>query len=147
MAEDANKTGTFSDFEKQAMRDRAKELKAQERAGKNRALGEKSIFEAIDAMTSEEKALAKRIHEIVKETAPELFPKTWYGMPAYANSEGKVVCFFQAGKKFESRYCSLGFNDNAKLDDGNMWPTAFAIVQLTNAEEDRIKKLVKKSVA
>lgn len=141
-----NDTGTFSDFEKQAMRDRAKELRAEAKAGKNRAIGEAAVAAAINAMVEPDKSLAKKVDELVKKTAPQLFPKTWYGMPAYANADGKVICFFQSGHKYESRFCSFGFSDTAKLDEGNMWPTTFALINITAKEESRIIELVKKAI-
>ncbi len=137
----------FSDFEKQAMRERAKELRAEAKMNKNRAEGEKAIDAVIALMKEPDKSMAKRIHKLVTETAPQLFPKTWYSMPAYANADGKVVCFFQAGSKFEARYSTLGFNDSANLDDGNMWPTSFVLLKLTPVEEKRIIELVKKAVS
>jgi len=139
-------TGTFSDFEVAAMKARAKELKAEARASKNRAEGDKLILDAIAQMSDADKAIAQKVHELVSKTAPELFPKTWYGMPAYADKEGNVVCFFQAASKFKSRYSTLGFSDPAKLDTGNMWPTAFALVGISKSEEDQIVELVKKAI-
>jgi uncharacterized protein YdhG (YjbR/CyaY superfamily) len=146
MADTNKNKGTFSDFEREAMKERAKELRRQEKIGKNRKAGEAEIFAKITEMTQEEGAMAKRIHEIVTENAPDLLPKTWYGMPAYANSDGKVICFFQAGSKYEVRYCTFGFNDQAKLDEGNMWAAGFALVKLTTTEEKKIAELVKKAV-
>lgn len=137
----------FTADEKAAMKARAQELKAEARAGKDRAEGEKAILTAIDAMKEPDHSMAKRLHEIVTATAPALLPKTWYGMPAYANADGKVVCFFQAAQKFDARYATLGFNDSANLDEGVMWPTAFALKQLTAAEEAKIAALVKKAVS
>lgn len=136
----------FSDFEKAAMRERALELKAEERESKNRVVGEKNVLAAIVKMPEPDRSMAKRIHEIVKATAPNLSPKTWYGMPAYANKDGKVVCFFQAASKFKYRYATLGFQEDANLDDGDMWPTSFALKKLTAAEEAKIAALVKKAV-
>jgi uncharacterized protein YdhG (YjbR/CyaY superfamily) len=130
----------FTAEEKAAMRARAKELKAAED-------GESAVREALDAMTPDDRAIGERVHAIVKETAPELTPKTWYGMPAYANKEGKVVCFFRNAAKFKERYAMLGFNDTAKLDDGSMWPIAFALPKLTKADEAKIAKLVKQAVS
>ncbi len=135
----------FSDAEKAAMKERAKELKAEARMTKKRAEGENAVLEKIAEMPAPEKAMAERVHALVTAAAPELWPRTWYGMPAYAR-EGKVVCFFQAATKFEARYCTLGFNDTATLDEGNMWPTSFALVGLTDAEEARIMELVKRAV-
>jgi uncharacterized protein YdhG (YjbR/CyaY superfamily) len=129
----------FTAEEKAAMRARAKELKAA-------ADGETAVREALAAMTRDDRAIGERIHAIVKETAPELTPKTWYGMPAYANKEGKVVCFFRNAAKFKERYAMIGFNDNAKLDHGSMWPVAFALTKLTRADEAKIRTLVKKAV-
>jgi uncharacterized protein YdhG (YjbR/CyaY superfamily) len=130
----------FSAEEKAAMRARAKELKAA-------ADGESAVREALAAMTPDDRAIGKRLHAIVKEAAPNLSPKTWYGMPAYANKEGKVVCFFRDAAKFKERYAMFGFNDSAKLDDGSMWPVAFALTKLTKADEARIAKLVKQAVS
>jgi len=135
----------WSDEEKAAMRERAQELKAEARVSRNREEGEKAVFAALAAMQDSERAMAKKIHEIVKAAAPQLMPKTWYGMPAYANAEGKVVCFFQAGSKYGSRYCTFGLTDSAKLDEGNMWAAGFALVKITSAEEAKITALVKKA--
>ncbi|MEK7631786.1 MAG: hypothetical protein AAB445_02885 [Patescibacteria group bacterium] len=135
----------FSDFEKAAMQNRAKELVAEARAGKNRAQGERDVQAAIAKMVEPDKSMAKRLHALITKTAPTLLPKTWYGMPAYAKGE-KVVCFFQAGSKFKTRYASLGFSDTAKLDDGPMWPVAFALKKLGAAEEAQIANLLKKAV-
>jgi uncharacterized protein YdhG (YjbR/CyaY superfamily) len=130
----------FSAEEKAAMRARAKELKAA-------ADGETAVSEALAKMTPDDRAIGERLHVIVKKAAPELVPKTWYGMPAYANKDGKVVCFFRDAAKFKERYAMLGFNDSAKLDDGSMWPVAFALPKLTKADEARIAKLVKQAVS
>ncbi len=137
----------FSDFELSAMRERGNELRAEARAKKNRAEGERIALARIAQMKGLDQALAKRIHAIMKASAPSLWPKTWYGMPAYANKNGKVVCFFQDAKKFKARYATLGFSDLAKLDDGAMWPTSFALKRLTAAEEKKIAALVKKAVS
>jgi uncharacterized protein YdhG (YjbR/CyaY superfamily) len=137
----------FSAEEKAAMKARAQEAKAEARAGKDRAEGEKAIIAAIDAMKEPDHSMAKRLHEIVTASAPALMPKTWYGMPAYANADGKVVFFFQAAQKFGSRYATFGFSDTANLDEGNMWAAAFALVKLTTAEETKIIALVKKAVS
>lgn len=137
----------FTADEKAAMKARTQELKAEARAGKDRAEGEKAILAAFDAMREPDQSMAKRLHEIVTASAPSLLPKTWYGMPAYANDEGKVVCFFQSAQKFDARYATLGFSDNANLDEGVMWPTSFALKQLTAAEEAKITALVKKAVS
>lgn len=135
----------FSDDERAAMKERALELKAEERASKNKVIGEKILLAAIAKMPEPDRSMAKKIHEIVTVTAPDLFPKTWYGMPAYANKEGKVVCFFQAASKFKYRYATLGFQEDAHLDEGNMWPASFALTKLTAAEEAKIVALVKKA--
>ncbi len=140
-------TKTFSDDERAAMKERALELAAEARVNKNRAEGEKAVLAAIAKMPEPDRSMAKRIHEIVKATAPDLFPKTWYGMPAYANHDGKVVCFFQAASKFKYRYATLGFQEDAHLDEGSMWPTSFALKKLTAAEETKIGALVKKAVS
>jgi uncharacterized protein YdhG (YjbR/CyaY superfamily) len=144
----ASKTANkgFSDAEQAAMKERAKELKAEARASKDRAAGEATLLAAVAAMPEPDRAMAARLHEIVTANAPGLMPKTWYGMPAYANADGKVVCFFQSAHKFDARYATLGFNDAAKLDDGDMWPTSFALKALTTAEEAKIAALVKKAV-
>src|SRR5918998_919992 len=140
----AKKPEGFTDEERAAMRERAKEQKAEARAEKNRAEGESAVLAAIAEMQGPDRAMAERLHAIVKASAPDLSPKTWYGMPAYANKDGKVVCFFQSAQKFNSRYATLGFNDAANLDEGVMWPTSFALKELTAAEEARIGSLVKK---
>jgi uncharacterized protein YdhG (YjbR/CyaY superfamily) len=137
----------FTDEERDAMRTRAKELAAEARSNKSKLEGENDVLEAIAKMSEPDHSIAKRIHEIIKENAPELFPKTWYGMPAYANKDGKVVCFFQPAEKFKARYATLGFNDSAKLDEGLMWPAAFAIKRLTSTEEAKIIILVKKATS
>ncbi|WP_353950294.1 hypothetical protein V6K52_11675 [Knoellia sp. S7-12] len=137
----------FTADERAAMKERAKELRAEAKGAKDRAKGEADLLAKVAEMPDADRILAERIHSIVTENAPELMPKTWYGMPAYANAEGKVVCFFQAAAKFEARYATLGFNDSANLDDGTMWPTAFAITKLTPSQEKLIATLVKKSVA
>jgi uncharacterized protein YdhG (YjbR/CyaY superfamily) len=128
----------FSAEEKAAMRARARELKANED-------GESAVRAAIAKMSPQDRAIAKRLHELIKGTAPELTPKTWYGMPAYAK-DGKVVCFFRDAGKFKERYAMFGFNDSAKLDQGSMWPIAFALTKLSGAEEKKIGALVKKAV-
>ena len=136
----------FTAEEKAAMKERAKELKAEARLSKNRAEGESAALAAIAEMPEPDRSMAKRIHEIIKDSAPALLPKTWYGMPAYANAEGKVVCFFQTGQKFGSRYATFGFQDAANLDEGAMWPTSFALTEMTDAVETKIGALVKKAV-
>ena len=136
---------TFSADERAAMKARAQELKAEARANKNRAEGERDLLAAIAAMKGRDRALAKKVHAIVTAAAPDLWPKTWYGMPAYAK-EGKVVCFFKDAGKFESRYATFGFEEAANLDEGPMWATSFALKDLTAAEEKKIAALVKKAV-
>ena len=136
----------FTDEERGAMKERAKELRAEARAGKDRAAGERAVLAKIAEMPEPDRAMAERLHAIIEESAPVLSPKTWYGMPAYAK-EGKVVCFFQSGQKYNSRYSTFGFQDAANLDDGAMWPTAFALTELTAADEARIAALVKKAVS
>jgi len=140
-------TNGFTDAEKAAMKERAKELKAETRANKKREDGERDLLEKVAEMSGLDQTLATRIHEIVTETAPNLFPKTWYGMPSYANADGKVVFFFQSAEKFDARYATFGFNDSANLDDGDMWPTAFALTDLTPAVEEKIAALVKKAIS
>lgn len=140
-------SNVWTDDEKAAMKARAQELKAEERAGKDRAAGESAVLAAIAAMKGSDRAMAKQLHAIIKTNAPALLPKTWYGMPAYANKDGKVVCFFQSAAKFNARYATLGFNDTANLDEGAMWATAFALKELTAAEEAKISALVKKAVS
>jgi uncharacterized protein YdhG (YjbR/CyaY superfamily) len=137
----------FTGEEKAAMKNRAQELKAEARASKNRGEGESAALAAIAAMQESDRSMAKRIHGIIKDSAPSLLPKTWYGMPAYANQEGKVVCFFQTAQKFNTRYSTFGFNDTATLDDGAMWPVAFALKELTASEETRIAALVKRAAS
>jgi len=129
----------FTAEEKAAMKARARELKANED-------GESAVRASIAAMSPQDRAIAKRIHELIKAAAPDLVPKTWYGMPAYANKDGKVVCFFRNAGKFKERYAMLGFNDSANLDQGSMWPIAFALTKLTAADEAKIRALVKKAV-
>ena len=141
------KSGGFTDDEKAAMRERAKELKAEERAKKDKAAGESDVLTKIAEMQEPDRTMAKRLHDIIKSIAPALSPKTWYGMPAYANEDGNVVCFFQASQKFKTRYATLGFSDKANLDEGAMWPTVFALKKLTATEEAKIVALVKKAVS
>src|SRR5829696_4902778 len=136
----------FTDEERAAMKERAKELKAEERANKNRAAGESAVLAKIAEMPDPDRAMAKRLHAIIKASAPALSPKTWYGMPAYAKG-GKVVCYFQGAQKFNARYATLGFNDEANLDEGAMWPTSFALKELTATEEAKISALVKRAVS
>jgi uncharacterized protein YdhG (YjbR/CyaY superfamily) len=142
----AKKSKGFTAEERAAMRERAKELKAEERANKNRAAGESAVLAKIAEMPEPDRAMAERVHEIVKASAPDLSPKTWYGMPAYASKDGKVVCFFQSAQKFDARYATLGFSDAANLDEGAMWPASFALKELGAAEEARIGELVKRAV-
>jgi uncharacterized protein YdhG (YjbR/CyaY superfamily) len=141
----AKKSKGFTDEERAAMRERAREQKAEARAERNRAEGERAVLAKIAEMQGPDRAMAERLHEIVKASAPALSPKTWYGMPAYAK-DGKVVCYFQAAQKFNSRYATLGFNDAANLDEGAMWATSFALKELTAAEEAKIGALVKRAV-
>jgi uncharacterized protein YdhG (YjbR/CyaY superfamily) len=137
----------FTDEERAAMKERAQELKAEARAIKNKAEGENAVLAAIATMKEPDRSMAKRLHEIVTAAAPTLMPKTWYGMPAYANAEGKVICFFQAASKFNVRYATFGFQPDANLDEGNMWAASFALVKLTAAEEAKIITLVKQAVS
>jgi len=139
-------TESFSAAEKAAMKERAKELKAEARAEKNRAEGEKNVLDKIAEMPEPDRTLGMRIHEIIKASAPDLIPRTWYGMPAYAR-DGKIVCFFQAAVKFDTRYSTLGFNDSANLDEGAMWPVAYALKELGADEAAKISALVKKAVS
>jgi uncharacterized protein YdhG (YjbR/CyaY superfamily) len=140
----------FTDEERGAMKERAKELKAEARRGaraaKDKADGERDVLAKIAEMPEPDRVLAERLHAIIKASAPALSPKTWYGMPAYAR-DGKVVCFFTSADKFKSRYATFGFNDSANLDEGTMWPTSFALTELTAADEARIGALVKKAVS
>jgi uncharacterized protein YdhG (YjbR/CyaY superfamily) len=138
-AKGTNKNEGFTAEEKAAMKARARELKANED-------GESAVREAIAKMSPQDRAIAKRLHELIRAAAPDLTPKTWYGMPAYANKDGKVVCFFRDAGKFKERYAMLGFNDSAKLDQGSMWPVAYALTKLTAADEAKIRALVKKAV-
>jgi uncharacterized protein YdhG (YjbR/CyaY superfamily) len=140
------KSKGFTDEEKAAMRNRAQELKAEARADKDKAAGESAVLAAIAAMKEPDRAMAKRLHAIIKASSPALSPRTWYGMPAYAK-DGKVVCFFQSAQKFKTRYATFGFSEKANLDEGAMWPTAFALNELTADVEARIGALVKKAVS
>jgi uncharacterized protein YdhG (YjbR/CyaY superfamily) len=139
----SKKSTGFSAEEKAAMKERAKEMKAEAA----RADGESALLEKIAEMPEPDRSMAERIHAIVTKNASALAPKTWYGMPAYANKDGKIVCFFQAAQKFDARYATLGFNDTANLDDGGMWPVAYALKELTAADEAKIVSLVKKAVS
>ncbi|MDP9330490.1 MAG: DUF1801 domain-containing protein [Actinomycetota bacterium] len=136
----------FTDEERAAMKERARELKAEARRGADRAEGERDVLAAIAKMPASDRAMAKRLHAVVKASAPALMPKTWYGMPAYAK-DGKVVCFFKPAEKFNSRYATFGFEDAANLDEGGMWQTSFALKKLTAADEAKIAALVKKAVS
>ena len=144
----SKKSNGFTDEERAAMKERAQELKAEARRGRraDQADGESDVLAKIAEMPEPDRAMAMRLHAIIENSAPALSPKTWYGMPAYAK-DGKVVCFFQSAQKFKSRYATFGFNDEANLDEGAMWPTSFALKELTAAEEARIGALVKKAVS
>lgn len=133
--------------EKSAMKERAREMKAEERRGTARADGERDLLAKVAEMPESDRVMAERIHAVITAIAPELVPKTWYGMPAYANKDGNVVCFFQAADKFKARYATFGFNSDANLDDGAMWPTSWALTKLTPADEKKIGALVKKAVS
>jgi hypothetical protein len=136
----------FTDDEKAAMQARAQELKAEARGNKSKADGERDVLAKIAEMSEPDRGMANRLHAIIKANAPTLSPKTWYGSPAYAK-DGKVLCYFQSTQKFKTRYMTLGFSDSANLDEGNMWPIAFALKELTAAEEAKIAALVKKAVS
>jgi uncharacterized protein YdhG (YjbR/CyaY superfamily) len=138
----------FTDEERAAMKERAQELKAAERRGARagKADGESDVLAKIAEMSEPDRAMAERLHALVKASAPDLSPRTWYGMPAYAK-DGKVLCYFQSAQKFKARYATFGFSDEANLDEGAMWPTSFALKELTAAEEARIGTLVKKAVS
>jgi uncharacterized protein YdhG (YjbR/CyaY superfamily) len=144
----ARRSKGFTDEERAAMKERARELKSETRRGPRarKAAGESDLLAKIAEMPEADRAIAERLHELIKATAPALSPQTWYGMPAYAK-DGKVVCFFQSAHKFKSRYATFGFNDTANLDKGAMWPTSFALKALTSAEETKIRALVKKAVS
>jgi uncharacterized protein YdhG (YjbR/CyaY superfamily) len=137
------KSKGFTAEERAAMRERAQELKAEAR----KADGEKALFDKVAEMPAADRAIAERLHDIIKASAPDLSPKTWYGMPAYADDDGKVVCYFTPASKFKERYATFGFNATANLDEGNMWPTSFALKKLTAADEKKIAALVKKAVS
>jgi uncharacterized protein YdhG (YjbR/CyaY superfamily) len=140
------KSEGFTEEERAAMKERARELKAEARANKKKAEGESDLLAKIAEMQEPDRAMAERLHEIVKASAPALSPKTWYGMPAYAK-DGKVVCFFQSAQKFSTRYATFSFSDAANLDEGAMWPISFALKELTAAEEAKIGALVKRAVS
>jgi uncharacterized protein YdhG (YjbR/CyaY superfamily) len=144
----SKKSNGFTDEERAAMKERAQELKAEARRGRraDQADGESDVLAKIAEMPEPDRAMAMRLHAIIKDSAPALSPKTWYGMPAYAKDD-KVVCFFQSAHKFKSRYATFGFSDKANLDEGAMWPTSFALKALTAAEEARVGALVKKAVS
>lgn len=135
----------LSEFEREAMKERLRELKIEEKLEKDRALGESEVQAEIARMAEPDRSMALRLHEIVKENAPNLTPRLWYGMPAYAR-EGKVICFFQSAQKFKARYATLGFSDSAKLDEGDMWPTSYALTRMTALEEAKITALLKRAV-
>jgi hypothetical protein len=140
-------SGGFTDEERDAMRQRAQEVKAARRGPRaDKADGESAVLAKIAEMQESDRVMAERLHALIKASAPDLAPRTWYGMPAYAR-DGSVVCFFQSGQKFKTRYATLGFSDKANLDEGTMWPTAFALTELTAADEARIVALVKKAVS
>jgi uncharacterized protein YdhG (YjbR/CyaY superfamily) len=141
------KSKGFTDEERAAMKERARELKAEARRKKSREDGERDVLAKIAEMPKADRAMAKKLHAIVKASAPALMPKTWYGMPAYANEDGKIVCYFTSADKFKERYATLGFNAAANLDEGGMWPTSFALKELTSTEEARITALVKRAVS
>lgn len=138
----AGKSSGFTEEERAAMKERARELKSAKRG----AEGEKDVLAAIAKMPEPDRTMSERLHKLIRNAAPELLPKTWYGMPAYANADEKIICFFRPASKFKDRYLTLGFNDAAKLDDGAMWPTSFALTKLTANEEKRIGELVRKAV-
>ena len=137
----------FTAEERAAMKERAKELKAEQRSKKDRNAGERDLQAKIAAMPKSDRDMAERIHAVVTANAPDLMPKTWYGMPAWANADGKVVCFFTPASKFKERYASFGFNADANLDEGSMWPTAWALTKISKGDEDEIARLVKKAVS
>ena len=143
---DSKTSKGFTADERAAMKERAKELKAESRRGKQKADGEADLLAKVAEMQESDRVMAERLHEIVKASAPDLMPKTWYGMPAYAK-DGKVLCFFQSAAKFGSRYATFGFSDEANLDDGAMWPTSFALKKLTAKDEATIGKLLEKAVS
>ena len=143
----AEKTTGLSKEEREAVKQRAAELRAEEKAGKNRAAGDAAIQKAIAEMTDEDRVLGEGIDRIVKEVAPQLMPKTWYGFPAYTDADGKVVVFFKPAAKFKVRYAEVGFNEHAALDDGDMWPTVFAVLELSASAEERVRALVRRAVS
>jgi uncharacterized protein YdhG (YjbR/CyaY superfamily) len=139
-------SGGLSDWEREAVKQRAKELREQEKAGKSRAAGEKAVLEAIAALEPEDKPLAEGLYKVVSDVAPDLVPKTYYGMPGFANGEGKIVVFIQPAKKFKTRYATIGFEDRANLDDGDLWPVGFAVRDWTPAVEKKVSELVRRAV-
>jgi len=145
MTDTTKSTKGFTDEEKAAMQERARELKAESRRDAKKADGERDVLEKIAEMPDSDRAIAERIHEMVKANAPDLTPRTWYGMPAYAK-DGKIVCFFKSADKFKSRYATFGFEEAAKIDDGTMWPTSFGVTKLTTADERKLAELVRKAV-
>jgi uncharacterized protein YdhG (YjbR/CyaY superfamily) len=145
-AQKSAKSTTFSDEERGAMKERASELRAAARTNRDKADGESAVLAKISEMQEPDRAMSERLHAVIKASAPALSPRLWYGMPAYAR-DGKVVCFFQSAQKFNTRYATLGFSDQANLDEGAMWPSAFALTTLTAADEARISALVKKAVS
>lgn len=146
MAEKTTSEGLSAD-ERAAVKERAKELRAQEKAGKSREAGLKSVLDAIAKLEPEDKPLAEGLHKVVTEVAPDLVPKTYYGMPGYANAEGKIVVFLQPAKKFKTRYATIGFEDRAQLDDGDFWPIGFAVRAWTTAVEKKVTDLVRTAVS
>jgi uncharacterized protein YdhG (YjbR/CyaY superfamily) len=150
MAETKTKKTTSKGFtaeEREAMKERARELKAEARGARAREEGERDLLEKVGEMPKADRVMAERLHALVQANAPGLMPKTWYGMPAWANKDGKVVCYFQSAAKFNARYATFGFNDAATIDSGAMWPTSFALKELTAADEAKLAKLVKKAVS
>ena len=143
---EASTSGGFTSDEKAAMRERAREAKAEARRGADRAAGEQDLLAKIAEMPEPDRRMAERLHALISEAAPALAPKTWYGMPAYAK-DGKLICFFKAASKFNSRYATFGFEEDAQLDEGAMWPTSWALTRLTAADEARIVELVKRAVS
>jgi len=146
MADNSDTSAGLSKEEREAVKQRAKELREQEKAGKNRAAGEKSVLEAIAQLEADDQALAEGLYRVVTDVAPHLVPKTYYGMPGFANSDGKMVLFIQAAKKFNTRYATIGFEDKANLDDGDLWPVAYAVRNWTPAVEQKVTELVRKAV-
>ena len=146
-AKKSTKSTGFTADERAAMKERVKEMKSEARRGSGAADGESEVSAKIAEMPEPDRSIAKRLHALIKAKAPALSPKTWYGMPAYAGKDGKVVCFFQPAAKFKARYATFGFSDEAKLDDGAMWPTSFALKALTAAEESKIAALLKKAAS